>query len=127
MSELPNLHDGFFDGVLVFKDKTARFFVRTVDGERSTIVLTDVEALNIGNIRDGNIILDVVVVVPSAVTVEHIEQAYDLQQEQKDMSRRLLQGAKQKELSALEINPSYGAQGTVLFRNLSILADYVFA
>jgi len=47
MTTLPNLHDGFFDGVWLSADKCARFFVRTVTGERSTIILTDLDALNI--------------------------------------------------------------------------------
>ena len=51
MTTLPDLHDGFFDGLLVSADKRARFFVRTVAGERSTIILTDVEALNICGLR----------------------------------------------------------------------------
>jgi len=56
MTTLPNLHDGFFDGVSLSADKRARFFVRTVAGERSTIILTDVEALNICGLSAGNII-----------------------------------------------------------------------
>jgi hypothetical protein len=53
MTTLPNLHDGFFDGVWLSADKRARFFVRTLMGERSTIILTDVEALNIRGLGAG--------------------------------------------------------------------------
>jgi hypothetical protein len=38
MTTLPDLHDGFFDGLWLSADKRARFFVRTVAGERSTII-----------------------------------------------------------------------------------------
>jgi len=70
MTTLPNLHDGFFDGVWVSADKRARFFVRTVTGERSTIILTDVDALNICGLRAGNIILELVLIAPDNLTLE---------------------------------------------------------
>lgn len=37
MTRLPNLHDGFFDGLWLSVDKQARLFVRTVEGERRTV------------------------------------------------------------------------------------------
>lgn len=61
---LTDLHDGFFDGVWLSADRGARFFVRTVAGERSTIILTDIEALNICGLRAGNIIFDLVLIAP---------------------------------------------------------------
>jgi hypothetical protein len=78
MTTLPNLHDGFFDGVWLSADKRARLFVRSVAGERSTIILSDVEALNICGLRAGNIIFDLVLIAPDKLTVQDIEQAYDL-------------------------------------------------
>ncbi|MGP0018740.1 MAG: hypothetical protein ACLPHP_09245 [Candidatus Sulfotelmatobacter sp.] len=78
MTTLPNLHDGFFDGVWLSADKRARLFVRTVAGECSTIILTDVEALNIWGLRAGNIIFELVLIAPDKLTVKDIEQAYDL-------------------------------------------------
>src|ERR1700722_10165575 len=78
MTTLPNLHDGFFDGVWLSPDKQTRFFVRTVAGERSTIILTGVEALNICGLRAGNIIVDLVFITSDKLTVKDIEQAYGL-------------------------------------------------
>src|ERR1035437_9127379 len=78
MTTLPNLHDGFFDGVWLSADKRARFFVRTVSGERSTIILSDVEALNICGLRAGNIIFDLVLIAPDKLTAKNIALAYDL-------------------------------------------------
>jgi hypothetical protein len=40
--------------------------------------LTDVEALNICGLRAGNIIFDLVLIAPDKLTVQDIEQAYDL-------------------------------------------------
>jgi hypothetical protein len=127
MTTLPNLHDGFFDGVWLSADKRARFFVRTLMGERSTIILTDVEALNIRGLGAGNIIFDLVLIAPDSLTVENIEQAYDLKRGDVEMARQLLGRAKERGLSALEINPSYGAEGTAIFRSAAIEPEHVLA
>jgi hypothetical protein len=127
MVTLPNLHDGFFDGVLLSADKRARFFVRTVAGERSTIILTDVEALNICGIRAGNIIFDLALIVPDKLTLQDIEEAYDLKGSEVEMARRLLGTAQEQGLSGLEINSSYGAKGTAIFRAVAIVPGHVLA
>ena len=127
MTILPDLHDGFFDGVWLSADKRARFFVRTVAGERSTIILTDVEALNICGLRAGNIIFDLVLIAPDKLTVKDIEQAYDLKSNEVEKASQLLHKAQQQGLSGLEINPSYGAEGTVLFRGVATVPGHVLA
>ena len=127
MATLPNLHDGFFDGVWLSADKRARFFVRTVAGERSTIILTDVEALNICGLRAGNIIFDLVLIAPDKLTVKDIEQAYDLKSGDVEMATRLLDKAQKQGLSALEINPTYGAEGLAIFRAVATVPEHVLA
>ena len=52
-----------------FRQTNARFFVRTVAGELSTIILTDVRALNICGLRAGNIIFDLVLIAPGTTYV----------------------------------------------------------
>ncbi len=127
MTTLPNLHDGFFDGVWVSADKRARFFVRTVTGECSTIILTDVDALNICGLRAGNIILELVLIAPDNLTLEQIEQAYDLKSGDVNMARQLLGKAKEQGLCGLEINPSYGAEGTAIFRTAATVPEHVLS
>jgi hypothetical protein len=127
MTTLPNLHDGFFDGVWLSADKRARFFVRTVAGELSTIILTNVEALNICGLKAGNIIFDIVLIAPDKLTVENIVQAYDLKDGEGEMAQLLLGRAREQGLSALEINPSYGAEGTALFQAVATVPDHVLA
>jgi hypothetical protein len=122
---LPDLHDGFFDGLWLSADKHARFFVRTVAGERSTIILTDVEALNICGLRAGNIIFDLVLIAPDKLTVKDIEQAYDLKSGEVEKASQLLRKAQGQGLSALEINPSYGAEGTAIFRAATTVPEHV--
>ena len=125
MTILPNLHDGFFDGVWLSADKCARFFVRTAAGELSTIILTDVQALNICDLRAGNIIFDLVLIAPDKMTVKDIEQAYDLQSGDVDKAQQLLGKAQEQGLSGLEINASYGAEGITLFRAAATVAGHV--
>ena len=122
---LPDLHDGSFDGLWLSADKRARFFVRTVAGERSTIILTDVEALNICGLRAGNIIFDLVLIAPEKLTVKDIEQAYDLKSGEAEKVSQLLRKAQEQGLSGLEINPSYGAEGTAIFRAATTVPEHV--
>src|ERR1700722_11370169 len=127
MTTLPDLHDGLFDGVGLSADKCARFFVRTVAGERSTTILTDVEALNICGLRAGNIIFDLVLIAPDKLTVKDIEQAYDLKSGDVEMARKLLVKAQEQGLSGLQINLSYGAEGTAIFRDVATVPEHVLA
>ena len=108
-------------------DKGVRFFVRTETGERSTIVLSGVEALNITGLKAGNIIFDLALIPSDKLTVKHIEQAYDLGTGKEEMSLRLLSKAREQGLSGLEINPSYGAEGTILFRDVDTIPEHVLA
>ena len=127
MTTLPDLHDGFFDSLWLSADKRACFFVRTLAGQRSTIILTDVEALNICNLRAGNIIFDLVLIAPDKLTVQDIERAYDLKSGEVEKSSQLLRKAQQQGLSGLEINPSYGAEGTAIFRAVATVPEHVLA
>jgi hypothetical protein len=127
MTSLPNLHDGFFDGLWLSVDKQARLFVRTAEGERSTIHLTEVEALNFSGLRAGNIIFDVVRIPPDKLTVEDIKQVYDLKDGERENARRLLVKAQEQGLCALEINPSYGAEGKVLCVSINTPPEHVLA
>ena len=116
MSTFPNFHDGFFDGLWTSENKSVHLFLRTSNGERTTIVLNEVERLNTSNFMAGNIILDVLLVEPEKLTIAHIEQLYQLQPIQAELAQQLLGKAQQRGLLALEINPSYGAECVVLFR-----------
>jgi len=125
LPSIPDLHDGFFDGVWLSDKKCACLFVRTENGERSTILLTNVAALNIRNLRQGNIIFDVVLMAPDALSIEQVNQAHDLGHEREEMSRRLLEKAQQQRLCALVMSTSYGAEGTVLFQTAKVIPGHV--
>ena len=124
MIALPNFHDGFFDGLWTSENKIVHLFLRTSNRERSTIVLSDVERLNITNFMAGNIILDVVVVTSDKLTIADIEQLYQIQPTQEELTQQLLK-AQERGLLTLEISPSYGAECAVLFREAEILPNHV--
>ncbi len=127
---IPNLHDGSFDGLWISGNKEntgACLFVRAADGERFTVVLKGVERLNIQDVRQGNIIFDVLLIPPDAITIEQVREACDLQDERYEgMSQRMLEKAQQERLCALEMSTSYGAHGTVLFRAATIVPGHIF-
>lgn len=126
MLTLPNLHDGFLDGVFLSEDKSAHLFVRTVAGERSTIVLKGIKAMNVTNFWAGNIILDVTVVHPERLSGVQIQNVYPYLSKEDNQVAAQLSKAQQQGLFALEITPSYGAEGTFLFASAEILPAYVF-
>ena len=125
MIAIPDLHDGFFDGLWLSANKSVRLFVRSVAGEPSTIVLTDVEALNINGVRAGNIIFELVLIAPEKLTTEDMTQVSDLTPADEDKARKLLGEAKERSLSALEMSTSYGAEGKVLFRAIDAIPEHV--
>ena len=59
--DVPNFHDGFFDGFRIKADKAVHLFLRTSDQAIYTLVLTGVRAMKISGVMAGNIILDIVV------------------------------------------------------------------
>ncbi len=107
------------------RTKACTCFVGPANGERSTIVLNEVERLNTLNFMAGNIILDVVLVERDKLTIAHIDQIYQLQPTQAELAQQLLGKAQQRGLLALEINPSYGAECVVLFRAAEVLPNHV--
>ena len=124
MDALPDIHDGFFDGLWRSDDKQVHLFMRTDAGLRSTIVLKEVERLNVSNFREGNIVFDVSLVEPCMLTAGHIERLYQCQNNA-ELVQQLLASAQQKGLSALEVNPSYGAECVALFKTLEILPSHL--
>ncbi len=90
-------------------------------------MLKDVERLNSLNFKEGNIIFEIVLVKPDELTLAHIVQLYDIELAKAELAEQLHDEAKQLGLSALEINPSYGGECIILFRELGILPGHVLS
>jgi len=116
---IPNFHDGFFDGFRITADKAVHLFLRTSDQAAYTLVLTGVRAMRISGVMAGNIILDIVVRGAEQMSAADMGEIYGLPS---DASQALasLASAREKHLQLLELNPSYGADGLILFEKLEI-------
>jgi hypothetical protein len=119
-TDIPTFHDGYFDGLRIGPNDQVQFFLRTVDELAFVLILEDVKRLVLNDIRQGNIILDLVIRRASELTLSDMKELYGVGQET-PQAQSLLNTATERKQQVLEINPSYGAQGLVLFQlwNLS--------
>lgn len=116
---IPNFHDGYFDGLWLGSDKFVRIFLRTCDQQSYTLTLKGVQALTVSGVRAGNIILDLVFRSAREITSSDVQDLYDVDSGT-EQAAKLLKSAREKELQILELNPSYGAQGLLLFETCEI-------
>ena|SRR5690242_5529592 len=119
---LPNFHDGFFDGFYVVGKKVVRLFLRTQDEKRYTLLLEGVEALKITEVQRGNIILDVSIVPTEQLSCSLMEELYLIPPGDgaSEKLTQLLDSAKSKGMQCLEVAPSYGAECVALFRTVEV-------
>ena len=129
MTDFPNFHDGFFEGLLVTDEKRVHFFLRTSDRRRFTLILNGVEAMKLGNVRDGNILFGVVVIRSEELTFSHVADVYDvpLGNGREDRLNHLLAFARTRALVGLELSSSYGAEGVALALSVEIYPDFRFS
>ena len=116
---IPNFHDGYFDGLWIGPNKLIHFFLRTVDGKSFTLALQGVEALTLSEVKEGNIILDLVLRSAREMTSSDVENLYGVDANT-EQTAKLLKSTREKELQIMELNPSYGAQGLLLFKTYAI-------
>jgi hypothetical protein len=57
---LPSFHDGHFDGLRIGPNKMVNLFLRTQGGKSFVVILEAVDRLTLSEIKQGNIILDLV-------------------------------------------------------------------
>ena len=116
---IPNFHDGYFDGLWLGSDKSVRIFLRTCDLQSYTLTLQGVHALAVSGVRAGNIILDLVFRSAREITSSDVRDLYDVDSST-EQAAKLLKSTRDKGLQILELNPSYGAQGLLLFETCEI-------
>ena len=116
---IPQFHDGHFDGLQIGPNKLVNFFLRTQDGRSFILVLQDVDAMTISEIKQGNIILDLVFRNADELTPSDMADLYSVDVGA-PLAADLLRAKREKGFKLLEINASYGAQGSVLFQTFEI-------
>jgi hypothetical protein len=114
--KVSDFHDGHFDGLSIRPNKLVHLFLRTLDDQSFVLILEGVERLALTDVKEGNIIFELVFRTSEAITPSDIEQLYDVRADtSQDLS--LLKSAKERGLQVLEVSSSYGAQGLVLFQS----------
>ena len=116
---ITQFHDGHFDGLQIGPNKLVNFFLRTQDGRSFILVLQDVDAMTISEIKQGNIILDLVFRNADELTLSDMADLYSVDVGA-PLATDLLKAKREKGFKLLEINASYGAQGSVLFQTFEI-------
>jgi len=116
---IPNFHDGHFDGLRIGPNKLVNLFLRTQDGKSFTLVLQEVDALTLSEIKGGNIIFDLVFRSTGELTHSDMAELYSVDADA-PRAADLLRAKREKGFQLLEINASYGAQGSVLFQTFEI-------
>jgi len=71
---IPNFHDGHFDGFRIGPNEKPHLFLRTPDGESFTLAFQGVDALTLSEIKQGNIIFDLVFRSGEELTSADIEE-----------------------------------------------------
>ena len=116
MDNQPNFHDGFLDGLIASKE-AVRVFLRTVRGEKFTLFLEGVSMLTVNGFREGNIILGLDFLEPAQLELDPKAAA--------DCDLPIwVEKAKEKQLRAVEISPSYGGTLLAIFQRHAFVEGY---
>jgi hypothetical protein len=116
---IPNFHDGYFDGLRIGPNKLVNLFLRTQERKSFILVLQDVDSMTISEIKQGNIILDLVFRSSEELTRSDMAELYSVDVDA-PQAADLLTAKREEGFQLLEINGSYGAQGSVLFQTFEI-------
>src|ERR1700746_1326519 len=76
--DIPNFHDGFFDGFRITADKAVHLFLRTSDQAAYTLVLRGVREMEISGVMAGNIILDIAARGAEQISISDMREIYEL-------------------------------------------------
>jgi hypothetical protein len=120
MTELPKFHDGHLDGLRILDDHTVQLFLRDVGRKPFTLELSGVTRMGIWEVREGNILFDLVVRGSAEATPEDLTVLGLVNTEGADMV--YLSQLRESNLKMLEINASYGARGLVVFETYELRA-----
>jgi hypothetical protein len=116
---IPNFHDGHFDGLRIGPSNLVNLFLRTQDGKSFILILQEVDALALSEVKQGNIIFDLVFRGTAELTRSDMAELYTVDVDA-PQTTDLLKAKREQGFQLLEINASYGAQGLVLFQTFEI-------
>ena len=127
METIPHFHDGYVIGVRL-REKAATIYLRQVDGSDFEVVLNDLEALQIEDFRQGNIISMVEIVTGRTPYVHtnfdnlfpppHPSAAAQYHETHAAFIERLITRIENGEVCLVIIVPSYGAELMAICRDV---------
>lgn len=108
-------HDGSFDGIWL-DGKSAHIFLATPEHESHVIVASGVMLLKADDIRQGNIIFDVVPRSAAELSPDDLDVfLHDTDDpKRQEQATALLESARANGLAFLQITPSYGAVCSII-------------
>jgi len=123
MKNYDEFHDGSLDELLIEKG-TVHVFLSTEAKQLFVAVVQGVVALTAGGFKPGNIIFEVVARRNDELTHQDIAELYGLPagNDGEIKAQMLLQEALERNLTILEINPSYGANCLLLAETVELLS-----
>jgi len=113
------LHDGSFEG-LWLDEKSAHIFLATQKHDRHVIVARGVALLKADDVRQGNIIFDVLERAAADVSPSDLD-VFLYESDDPSQSKTLWEKVQAEGLALLEISPSYGGTCIVLARSFDLL------
>jgi hypothetical protein len=116
---IPDFHDGHFDGLRIGPSKVVNLFLRTQDGTSFTLILQEVDALTLSDVKQGNIILDLVFRSSDGLAPSDMAELFGVDVDAAQATN-LLKAKRQQGFQLLELSASYGAQGLILFQTCEI-------
>ncbi len=116
MIDSPRLHDGYFEGLRVKDNKSARLFFRDLNDKQYELDLGSVEYLLANEFREGNIILDLTIDQGKDCDVTRLERLFDAEYLKKnpDFLTKLQRRIETEGLTLVSIDPSYGCSFVAL-------------
>lgn len=113
----PCLHDGFLTKIEILDDNEARLTVREETGGKFELILSGLVRLKASEFCEGNLILDVILHTGETCDAVLLGELYRVMSGQAFDS--ILRKVRERELSILEIQPSYGCTLLALCREVN--------
>jgi hypothetical protein len=110
LTVLPGFHDARLVGIALLPEKRCAVFLRRIDGVVERILLSGVERLRVDNLREGNIVLDVMARSRADVDADAVLGVLSVADldTHRTFVDKVIARIRTGELTLFQINPSYG-------------------
>lgn len=128
MTNYDQFHDGWLDGLLI-EQASVQVFISTEEKQPYVIAASGVAALSADGFKAGNIIFEVLTKQQDELTLQDITESYGLSADVngQEQAQKLLGKARERGLTVLQVNPSYGATCILLAESVELLPRHEWA